>query len=184
MFSEMDVTSSGEIDYSEFLSATLAAQAHTDDEITNAFETLDTDEDGYITHADLATALGGALDEATINVALQSHADADGNLGYEEFKEVVQAGLTLGCATRSSILDGRTSIAVALNQRASVRTSLARNHLEARSRDWRCCPHLASPWALGQTPPLLEPICGPCHCGQALRSLPSTTPRASPSPRV
>ena len=53
MFHDMDIDHSGEVDYSEFLSATLSAQKHSNASVMAAFNTLDADRDGYITKSDL-----------------------------------------------------------------------------------------------------------------------------------
>lgn len=63
MYNNMDVDGSGEIDYTEFLSATLSAQKHSNASILNAFTTLDADGDGFITKEDISESLDGQMSE-------------------------------------------------------------------------------------------------------------------------
>lgn len=67
----MDIDHSGEVDYSEFLSATLSAQKHSNASIMAAFNTLDHDKDGYITKADLVASLDGQMPIQNIEQMLQ-----------------------------------------------------------------------------------------------------------------
>ena len=130
MFFEMDVSHSGEVDYSEFLSATLAAQTHTDGEIAHAFEMLDQDGDGYITEDDIITALHGTMQQDAIVTALLLHSDSEGRVDLPRFMQLVRAGLQLGSETRGNIIgeqqsamdnhDVRKSIAVALETRREM----------------------------------------------------------------
>ena len=71
-----------QVDYSEFLSATLSAQKHGDASILAAFNTLDFDQDGYITRDDVVAALDGQMTESAIVEMLQ-HADATGKVNFQ-----------------------------------------------------------------------------------------------------
>ena len=92
MFHDMDIDHSGEVDYSEFLSATLSAQKHSNASIMAAFNTLDSDKDGFITKQDLITSLDGQMEVANIEAMLQ-HADATGRVNFQTFKRIVLHGL-------------------------------------------------------------------------------------------
>merc|ERR1719409_821497 len=92
MFHDMDIDHSGEVDYSEFLSATLSAQKHSNASIMAAFTTLDSDKDGFITKQDLVTALDGQMNIESITKMLE-HADETGKVNFQTFKSVVLHGL-------------------------------------------------------------------------------------------
>jgi len=132
MFVQMDATGSGEVDYSEFLSATLAAQDHSEADIKSAFEMLDNDHDGFISHADVIEALQETLSRGAISDALECHEGVGGQMGYEHFKEVVEAGFHLSSDERKSVLDGRLSMVDALQRRSVIRRSDA----SGRSSRW------------------------------------------------
>ena len=82
MFMDMDIDGSGEVDYSEFLSATLSAQKHSNASILAAFNTLDADGDGFITKQDLIKALDGQMEEKKMLDMLQ-HADSSGRVNFQ-----------------------------------------------------------------------------------------------------
>merc|ERR1719327_1022929 len=92
MFHDMDIDHSGEVDYSEFLSATLSAQKQSNASIMDAFNKLDNDRDGFITKPDLVAALDGQMKTVDIDQMLQ-HADATGRVNYQTFKRIVLHGL-------------------------------------------------------------------------------------------
>ena len=89
---DMGIDHSGEVDYSEFLSATLSAQKHSNASIMAAFNTLDSDRDGFITKQDLITSLDGQMDPKAIEQMLQ-HADASGRVNFQTFKRILMTGL-------------------------------------------------------------------------------------------
>jgi Ca2+-binding EF-hand superfamily protein len=62
LFQDMDIDHSGEVEYSEFIAATQSAQKHSTASMMAAFNTLDTDKDGYITRQDLVIALDHQMD--------------------------------------------------------------------------------------------------------------------------
>lgn len=92
MFRDMDIDHSGEVDYSEFLSATLSAQKHSTASLMGAFNTLDSDKDGFITHKDIVEALDGQMADSSIREMLQ-HADASGRVNFQVFKRIMMQGL-------------------------------------------------------------------------------------------
>jgi len=99
MYTKMDIDGSGEVDYSEFLSAALSAQSALVSNAGNlmaAFNTLDSDGDGYITQADLDKALDGQVDEkALADMLSPDHgiADAQGRVNFQAFKSMMLRGL-------------------------------------------------------------------------------------------
>ena len=99
----MDIDHSGEVDYSEFLSATLSAQKHSNASIMAAFTTLDSDRDGFITKQDLITALDGQMSVESIEKMLQ-HADASGRVDFQVFKRVVLHGLKASASSPSNLV--------------------------------------------------------------------------------
>lgn len=126
MFFEMDVTCSGEIDYSEFLSATLAAQDLEDGDIQRAFSMLDVDEDGFITKDDIITALQGQIAEDAIVRALYAHSDDNGRVDLSRFEGMLRAGLHIGTNSVPSDEGRRPSL-------SDVRNSLCRQTLSEAS---------------------------------------------------
>merc|ERR1712196_668066 len=92
MFSDMDIDHSGEVDYSEFLSATLSAQRHSNASLMSAFNTLDSDKNGYITEQDIVQALDGQMKADDIRKML-IHADASGKVSFQTFKAIMLQGL-------------------------------------------------------------------------------------------
>ena len=57
-----------------------------------AFNTLDADNDGFITKEDLAKALDGQMTEQNVTEML-NHADASGRVNFQTFKKIVFHGL-------------------------------------------------------------------------------------------
>jgi len=92
MYAEMDVDKSGEVDYTEFLSATLSAQKHSNASMISAFNTLDADRDGYITKEDLVEALDGQMAESEI-ASMLSKADTTGKVSFSVFKSILLSGM-------------------------------------------------------------------------------------------
>ena len=93
----------GEVDYTEFLSATLSAQKHSNASIISAFNTLDADRDGYITRDDLVQSLDGQMPESEINTML-SKADASGRVSFQVFKNILLAGMKKGSASPADLV--------------------------------------------------------------------------------
>jgi len=92
LFSSLDTQSKGEIDYSQFIAATLGSQQRlaTGSSILAAFNTLDFDHDGFISQSDLQEAFSGQLDSAMIDKLL-SHRDASGRVNFDSFRSSIVA---------------------------------------------------------------------------------------------
>ena len=79
MFKALDFSGTGQIEYAEFIAATLASQGSTKvsckNSIQAAFTTLDVDHDGFITLKDLHDAFSGQIDDAVAE-SLLKHRDA------------------------------------------------------------------------------------------------------------
>ena len=86
-----------QVDYSEFLSATLASQnvkgTIEGPSILSAFSRLDTDGDGFITKEDIHAAFEGQLDDAEVAKMLR-HQDPSGRLNYQGFKRMMLDDMT------------------------------------------------------------------------------------------
>ena len=94
LFNQMDVQHKGEIDYTEFLAATVASSANFAENgqssILAAFNMLDADHDGYIDKKDLTRAFDGEISEAEETQILK-HCDASGRVNFDAFKRVMLA---------------------------------------------------------------------------------------------
>jgi len=95
IFNEMDLVHHGEIDYTEFLAATIASSDCIADEnsvrLRNAFSMLDSQNKGYIDADDLTTACSGELDEnSAIRMVNQSSEGECGRVDYPQFKETLR----------------------------------------------------------------------------------------------
>jgi len=92
MFTDMDSTHSGEIDYTEFLAATVSSQkVVASGSIKSAFAMLDCDGDGYITKPDLENAFDGCLAEKSLGRFLHC-SDESGRISYDSFKKMLRTG--------------------------------------------------------------------------------------------
>merc|ERR1711998_495332 len=92
MFTDMDSTHSGEIDYTEFLAATVSSQkVVASGSIKSAFAMLDCDGDGYITKPDLENAFDGCLAEKSLGRFLHC-SDESGRISYDSFKKMIRTG--------------------------------------------------------------------------------------------
>jgi len=89
IFETLDSTHSGEIDYTEFLAATVSSQrlvkSHS---VQAAFSVLDADGDGYVTRGDLEEAFCGAIAERSLGRFMHG-ADANGRISYEAFQQML-----------------------------------------------------------------------------------------------
>jgi len=95
MFKSLDFEKTGEIEYVEFIAATLASQKnlHTDSSIMAAFNVLDANHDGKITKQDLDTAFSGQLDPR-VSEALLKHRDDSGSVNFESFERALLSMFT------------------------------------------------------------------------------------------
>jgi len=87
IYQDMDIDHSGEVDYMEFLSATIASQRGVDDppSMMAAFAVLDEDNDGYVTKQDITKLLGDLYTEVQVTDMLGE----SGRLNFEQFKTLM-----------------------------------------------------------------------------------------------
>ena len=95
----VDVDHSGEIDFSEFVTATVNRNnLLQEDKLKLAFQYYDTDNSGEITVEEIKDALGvgkGNIDEHVWKqVAQEVDVNGDGLISYEEFKEMYNDHIT------------------------------------------------------------------------------------------
>lgn len=88
----LDTDGSGNIDYTEFIAATMTTRQYLKKEVMwAAFRTFDKDGDGTITKAELAQMLqGGAIDDSSLTKSIDAiikevDTDGDGLISYDEF---------------------------------------------------------------------------------------------------
>lgn len=90
MFNDMDITHSGEVDYTEFIAAANAsAGAAQKPSITAAFSMLDRDGDGTITKIDLVDMLGRDFTEEDIDHMIADSGATNGVLTFSQFKTMM-----------------------------------------------------------------------------------------------
>ena len=89
MFVATDVTHTGEIAYTEFIAATLAAQQSiTEPTVRTAFSMLDVDGDGVVTKADLMRTVGQVCPEEDVDAMLRGRE----KLYFQDFLQLMTAG--------------------------------------------------------------------------------------------
>ena len=104
----MDSDGDGEIDFTEFISAAFDKRALlTQENLDAAFKTFDIDGNGKITKDELKAVFAAGQASSATNEAWESimrdvDKDGDGEIGYEEFTEVMKAVLGTGVKERSS----------------------------------------------------------------------------------
>uniref|UniRef100_A0A7S1VW90 Calmodulin n=1 Tax=Grammatophora oceanica TaxID=210454 RepID=A0A7S1VW90_9STRA len=88
LFEGLDVNKNNVITFTEFLAATLLSQGRIGEHrIAEAFDHLDTDDSGFITHNNLRRILGKRYDPAEVKRLIQmGDSDGDGRISYKEFK--------------------------------------------------------------------------------------------------
>jgi len=91
IFHQMDSTHSGEVDYTEFLAATVTSQKLVrGNSVRAAFSTLDVDNDGYITKEDLGDAFDGAIGERSLTRYMQSVGkEPTGRISFGTFEQML-----------------------------------------------------------------------------------------------
>jgi len=91
MFRSMDVNGNGEVDYLEFLSATISTQKNGQEKLTAmaAFSILDRDGDGFINRDDILQALDGHCTEDEVDDMLIAHGTGDGKMDVQGFKQLL-----------------------------------------------------------------------------------------------
>lgn len=94
MFNKVDADGSGEIDYSEFVVATMNDKALlSSDKLQTAFKMFDKDGGGTISNDEIKQILsfGQNLDEKVINDIIQQvDANGDGEISFDEFAEMMK----------------------------------------------------------------------------------------------
>lgn len=97
LMEEVDGDGSGQIDYTEFLAATIDKQVYAREEVMwSAFRTFDLDGDGRITMAELRKVLEDGTMEAAVNAAYiagvmkEIDANGDGEIDFNEFVEMMK----------------------------------------------------------------------------------------------
>jgi calcium-dependent protein kinase len=85
-----DVDHSGQIQYTEFLAATLEARGYLEEErIAEAFQSIDRDGSGFIDKDELKEVLGKSCTEEQIDEIIRTaDKNNDGKISYEEFFSV------------------------------------------------------------------------------------------------
>eukprot|EP00475_Leptophrys_vorax_P028144 TRINITY_DN40556_c0_g1_i2.p2 TRINITY_DN40556_c0_g1~~TRINITY_DN40556_c0_g1_i2.p2 ORF type:complete len:120 (-),score=28.03 TRINITY_DN40556_c0_g1_i2:460-819(-) len=82
----------GEIDYSEFVAATMQSRGLDNDKnLRAAFDFFDSDRSGYIDIEELADALGADLTSLK-EILAEVDTNNDGKISFEEFKNMMQKG--------------------------------------------------------------------------------------------
>lgn len=90
IFESIDVDKSGQIQYTEFLAATLEARGYLEEErIAEAFESIDRDGSGFIDKNELQEVLGKSCTVEQIDDIIRAaDTNNDGRISYEEFFDV------------------------------------------------------------------------------------------------
>lgn len=97
IFNAADVRSTGQIEYTEFIAATLSAQGHVrEEQLREAFDQLDEDNTGLITRKNLRTVLGTEYNKSEVD-DLISETDRTGNgaISYREFIALFYKGRSI-----------------------------------------------------------------------------------------
>ena len=94
----MDVDNSGEIDFSEFVTATVNRNAlMQDDKLRQAFRFYDKDDSGSISTDEIKDVLGvgkSISEEVWAQVVKEVDADGNGEVDFDEFKTMMKKLLT------------------------------------------------------------------------------------------
>lgn len=100
MFAKVDSDNSGEIEYSEFVVATMNEKnLLSNNKLQTAFKMFDKDGGGSISIDEIKQVLsfGQNLDEAVVNQIIQQvDANGDGEISYEEFAEMMLKNIQWG----------------------------------------------------------------------------------------
>lgn len=88
MFKDIDTGKDGKIHYTEFLAATLESHGRIiEEKLADAFDRLDSDDTGYISHSNLRDFLGtDSTPEKVDQLMAEVDIDGDGKVTFEEFK--------------------------------------------------------------------------------------------------
>jgi calcium-dependent protein kinase len=89
-FSNIDSDGSGEIDYTEFIAATLDARTYqTESNMWAAFCVFDKDGDGKITRDEMKERAVGCSNEDIVNMIKEADLNGDGEITFDEFKAML-----------------------------------------------------------------------------------------------
>ena len=99
IISEVDYYGNKQINYSDFLSATINIRVYmTEQKLQAIFKQFDTDNSGYITHENIFFAmqkLGQDMNQEQIANIIQQHdTEGDGKLSFEEFTAIFASEVT------------------------------------------------------------------------------------------
>ena len=91
---EVDINGNGQINYTEFIAATLSQTCLlSDDKIRSVFDKIDSDKNESLTRDELVEALtrnGVPLTQEELDLIISEHdIDKDGNISFEEFKQML-----------------------------------------------------------------------------------------------
>jgi calcium-dependent protein kinase len=94
LFSKLDDNKSGGIDYTEFVAASLNRQlAFSDNKILACFKLFDRDQNGKISILEFKNKFqksGGINDQDWIEILNEADKNGDGEIDFEEFKELLK----------------------------------------------------------------------------------------------
>jgi len=92
----VDCDGSGEIDYTEFLAATIEKQQYVDEAVCwNAFSLFDVNCDGKITSSDLKQMLDKTSTRSAVELVRQADANNDGSIDFQEFMKMMRGSRVL-----------------------------------------------------------------------------------------
>lgn len=88
MIDQVDINKSGQIDFTEFIMASMAREKlFSKEKLDQAFKIFDLDGDGFITKAELANVMGGIEldDNAWMKLVKEVDSNSDGKISRDEF---------------------------------------------------------------------------------------------------
>jgi len=92
----VDCDGSGEIDYTEFLAATLEKQQYIDEDVCwSAFSLFDLDRDGKITSSELKRVLDKTSTRSAVELVREVDVNNDGHIDFQEFMKMMRGSKVL-----------------------------------------------------------------------------------------